>query len=851
MINKFLYFWVFITFTIILQMMYIFYDSINIIYLRMYEIIFTLIILFSSFLFFKFQQKLITKVSNISQTNEVYLTKFRTDNFLQLYTKHTLYGFYLYYKDPINMFFLLVSFSQILLYQDFRSLVPLVIFSILALLQYMSEITHSINQQTRINDQLCIKIDSNNFSLIPIKQKDLRRGDYIRITYGQHIPADILLIGTQRVVVNELDLTGENIDIHKKSLPLNSVICQHFTHQNKGTILYDNKELEYNSTNIIFRNTKIIDCGLEGVTGIVIEVGNDCQIFRLDYDNRVKITKVEEKISKMCLYNLLLLLILTILCGTIILHKQNNQNIIQTTISIILLFNTMIPLSLQFFYNTASTIISKRLEKEFGIQINNSRAFQNKPYFIVSDKTGTLTSNKIELHEIWHNNKNITNMENNLIEKIFRNILSCTNIDIHSQTRALLKTDILEELLVKHMEKFGCKLCSNNHYQIGSENFLLQRESYQNLLKEKGHKIAILCNEIHIQGTPEYIGSLLSDSSEFFNCLEKIEAEQSYDSYKRIICHTMKNKDEEFFQEWSIYVFYDYLHNIDISNIQDLTILTGDKKSTALQVGKSIGMKNILLISGSELETIDKTKLILNKHKIIYRASPDLKQKYVTMLKETFGKPVLMVGDGSNDISAIMTADLGIGIIGGENQTILKISDMNIHNWSIIPKLLQEFELKTLIVENICHWVMIKHILTSFTLFGMLINSYYQRIRDPTSPFLMSSINGILFLYMTYYCSTENNPVKLKINYYKNVIIGIMNGFYVFTAITDNSGIYLALSLILMYLIYLLQKIHSNKNIFMYLISTIILLGIFSFSKIDIEIFFSYLLFSSMWLINL
>lgn len=850
MINKFLYFWGFITITIFSQMLFIFFDSINIIYIHIYEIISTLILLIFTMLFLKFRQKSISKKLNSSQTNEVFLTKFKTDNFYKLYIKHTLYGFYLYYKDPINMFFLLVSISQILLYHDFRSLIPLVIFSILALIQYMSEITHSIVQQNKINDQLCIKLE--NKSLVPIKQKDLKKGDYIRIPYGQHIPADILLTGDQRVVVNELDLTGENIDIHKKSLPQNSIILRHFSHENKGVVMNNNTEIEYTNQNIIFRNTHIIDCSLEGVTGIVIEVGNDCQIFRLDYEKELKITKVEEKINKMCLYNLGLLLLLTILCGTIILHKQNNQNIIQTTISIILLFNTMIPLSLQFFYNTASTIISKRLEKEFGIQINNHRAFQNKPYFVVSDKTGTLTSNKIELHEIWHNGQNITIMENtNLVKKIFRNILSCTNIDIHSQTKGLLKTDILEELLVKHMEKFGCKLYSNSHYQIEKEDFLLERESYQNLLKEKGHKIAKLNNEIHIQGTPEYIGSILNNSKKFFECLEKIEETKNFDSYKRIICHTMKKKDEEEFLEWSIYVFYDYLHNVDITNIQDLTILTGDKKSTAFQVGKSIGMKNILLISGKELDAIDKTKLILNKHKIIYRASPDLKQKYVTMLQKTFGKPVLMVGDGSNDISAIMTADLGIGIIGGENQTVLKISDMNIHNWSIIPKLLENFELKTLIVENICHWVMIKHILTSFTLFGMLVNSYYQRIRDPTSPFLMSSINGILFLYMTYYCYTENNPIKLQINYYKNVGIGILNGFYVFTAITDNSGIYLALSLILMYLIYLLQKIHTHKNIFIYLISIINLIIIFSFSNIEIDIFFSYILFSLLWLINL
>jgi hypothetical protein len=134
MINKFLYFWGFITISIIIQILYIFYDSINIIYLRIYEIIFTITILFSILLFLKFRKKIIKTQFVNSHTNEVYLTKFKTDNFLSLYTKHIIYGFYSYYKDPINMFFLFISINNKTKYNTFHIWINNIINIILLLL---------------------------------------------------------------------------------------------------------------------------------------------------------------------------------------------------------------------------------------------------------------------------------------------------------------------------------------------------------------------------------------------------------------------------------------------------------------------------------------------------------------------------------------------------------------------------------------------------------------------------------------------------------------------------------------------------------------------------------------------
>ena len=111
-----------------------------------------------------------------------------------------------------------------------------------------------------------------------------------------------------------------------------------------------------------------------------------------------------------------------------------------------------------------------------------------------------------------------------------------------------------------------------------------------------------------------------------------------------------------------------------------------------------------ILISGSTLEDIitnnkkmfENLILFTNK-RIIYRATPNLKQLYVSTLQSMFKEDVMMIGDGTNDLSAIMTSNVGVGIVG-ENDMIQKVSDIIIENWNVIPLLLNEF--KFILVET-------------------------------------------------------------------------------------------------------------------------------------------------------
>ena len=749
--------------------------------------------------------------------NEIYLTKIKYNGLL-LYFFQIIYSIIKYYSTLDNLFFLLVSIFQIAMYNDYRSVIPLSVFTLLTIGQHLIENYDRIKEQLKINS---LKYQMNKNLIKNIV--DINIGDEIELDRHKDIPADIKL-ESGKLVVNEYNLTGEKIDINKF----------------EGDVIY--------------RGTVIVDGHARGK---VIKIGNSCKIYNLDYNIKKNRSCLENTLYRICINNIYLLLSISLGFSGYIYYNNNNNKILH----LILLFNTLIPLSLQFFLNCSSKIISTRIEKKFNVKFNvnfnvkiNSngiKSFLFNPKFIVTDKTGTLTINKIELDRII-TKENINNLAINMI--------ASSMIDLHSETKEILKHDILEELLLKYLFDKNIKLQENNVKKFGG-NFVLNnklylRHFYENYIYALGVKISIIeySNKfyIHLQGMPESINKYLSESEfdKFHKTISNAENIISDNYYLRIIAHASKEiskselqdflnkKDNEKhiylkdFNSWSIYIFKDYivdgLRNTIKNMNEDITMLTGDKYSTSLNVGKLTGLINDkyvhidnmpsitkltenlssdlpILISGLTLEDIITNNkkmfenLILSTNKrIIYRATPNLKQLYVSTLQEIFKKDVMMIGDGTNDLSAIMASNVGVGVVG-ENDIIQKVSDIVIENWNVIPSLLDEFKYMQIISHDISKWVLFKHILTAFTLCGILISSNFHQIRDPANPILMATFNSIIFiigmLYARYYTpkniKLNNKNLIIKNEYIYGSCVGILNGIYIYNNFDLDIGIYI------------------------------------------------------------
>ena len=135
----------------------------------------------------------------------------------------------------------------------------------------------------------------------------------------------------------------------------------------------------------------------------------------------------------------------------------------------------------------------------------------------------------------------------------------------------------------------------------------------------------------------------------------------------------------------------------------------------------------------------------------------------------------------------------------------------------------------------------------SFYTFGMLLSSYYEQIRDPANPLLMSGLNGILFLYMIKFVNYSQTNIITTYWYEKGIVLGLINGLYVFHITDYSDGIYLAVASIFLQLIIKMMLFDDNtiiNKLYYTVTSSLILYLIYIISNLSYSLYLEYMLFS-------
>jgi magnesium-transporting ATPase (P-type) len=828
----------------------------------------------------------------LSSDNSVYLTKFKNDG-LVLLCKHIAYGYSLYFIDPINIYCLTVAVGQIYAYNDYRTLIPLLIAGTLyTFCLHIYSISELISQQYNINNKLVTKLvlkgncgnGKNKYIEKVVKQQDLKRGDLIKLNDQTDIPADILLLGhSSWLTVRELELTGEDNDILRSGIGIDpyttdmssKIIINH--KQNDGIIELNNKNVLFTSRNCVFRGTKIID---GDAIGIVLENGNDCKIYCISNEGIIKKTSLQKITLDECIINLYFMLIMASTFSMIIYVRQNGETYLLAIIGLmVILFNGMIPLSLQFNTNSASAIISNMIAKKRNITINRNgmNSYQIRPHFIVSDKTGTITTNELDLEHVYINDDDNYIDVLELIQvnplndaNILLNIIACSDIQTHSKTGEVLRNDVIEQkLLTTFLTMFSDRLIENKFDTHAGGRIIFEKlgvferlyykpfehgiDVKLGVIRDKENKIIL-----HIQGTPEAVNKY--SGYKLCNILDKIENDPAHisinNAYKRVIGHASKEISENELEllkvdpirvlnnfhnvkiNTSVYVFYDYIvSGVDESlklllgtdkftGCKDFTLLTGDKMSSAKDIAQTIGIINnnrikiidriedidsineltnndvCYFINGRLLDVIITSDHFINiikasTRRVIYRATPVGKQDYILALHNNFrGKETMMIGDGLNDLSAIMKANIGISIKYNNNQSVQTVSEIVIDNWNKIIGILEDFRNYQIIIANIARWTLMIHMVTAFQLVAMLLVSNFEEIKDPASPYQMAILKGTLFLCMCIYCYDEKitkkidaQQIKFRSMILNGMFIGLVNGYIIFSYLNVKKGI--------------------------------------------------------------
>jgi Ca2+-transporting ATPase len=465
--------------------------------------------------------------------------------------------------------------------------------------------------------------------LIEVPTRDMVVGDVVILSLGARVPADLALVESFGLMVNESALTGEALPVLKSARAA----------AQKETPLAERK-------NCVFSGTVVV--AGEG-TGIVLAVGAASELGTIAHavlTQRKEKTFIQEAMTKLAKTLAVLAIIVSIIIPFVgFLRGQPVQEMILTWLALTFL---MVPgqppviitmaLALASFALAAKKLIVKRLR---GVEVLGQTTA------IITDKTGTITENKMQVRYF------ITRasgqlLQHELSQESRKKLALCLPGYSNDPTDMAIGQalgDVKKEQHYSRLESF-----EENH-------------PYRRLIYETPESTVAA-----IAGAPERVIELSTlPQAEKAQLLERITQETGR-GY-RVVAFAYNEAAREPWEFIALAVLSDPVRPGVRETITDLDkasiatyMVTGDHPITADRVAKEIGLKSALL-TGSDMDKMDDETLAraLDTVRVFARITSSQKQRLVTLLKQK-GQCVAVIGDGVNDAPAIKAANMGIAM---------------------------------------------------------------------------------------------------------------------------------------------------------------------------------------------
>ena len=486
-----------------------------------------------------------------------------------------------------------------------------------------------------------------NGKIIVINTKELVPGDIIYLESGETVPADIRILSCESLKVDESALTGESVPVQKNA-----------------NILKENLILQ-EQKNILFLGTNITNGKCTGIvigTGKNTEIGKIAlslnEIDRIETPLQLKIKELSKKITFMVFIILIFIFILALI---------NKYTILEIIMLCSSLAVAAIPEGLPTVITiTLSVGISNLAKKKTVVKQMQAVETLGAIDIICSDKTGTITQNKMTVKEEYVTDENMLNY-----------ICALCNDGLIYEDKYVgdpTETCLYEYLYNKKIDSLKLRKKCERILDIPFDS---DRKMFTTLNKID-NDVYILC-----KGSMD---SLIEKVN-----LSKIEKQQILDKVKnlsknalRILGFAYKKLDyipkdiKELEKEEYNLSFAGILGMIDPpresvnesvalcknAGIRPIMI-TGDSIDTATAIAKDVGIisNDDEAILGSELDKYNDKELedIVKQYSVYARVNPSHKERIVFALQNS-GKIVAMTGDGVNDAPAIKDAHVGVGM---------------------------------------------------------------------------------------------------------------------------------------------------------------------------------------------
>lgn len=523
---------------------------------------------------------------------------------------------------------------------------------------------------TKIYDNLSVRVIRNG-KVVIISQTDVAVGDVMLLETGDKIVADGRLIESNSLSVDESALTGESQAVNKDfSIALNA-----------KTPLAERKNSVYSGTFVTSGSGKML----------VTAVGNETEIGQIagelgENTNKSplqnKLAKLGKTITIIGAISAIIVFILTIL-RLYISGGLDFDGVQNAFVSCIILIVAAVPEGLPTIVAISLALNMIKLAKENAlIKKITATETAGAVSVICSDKTGTLTQNKMKVISICKNQYCIT-PEKVTEEYLLQNFVCNSTADVKfkkginevsgSATEGALITAFTQSNKKEHYIDY------RNKFKVLDREPFSSDKKYMTTTIDVGGVARKL-----LKGAPEKVLSMCRiTEGQKSKILSDISVHQQ--KARRVLCFAhldrseVKDGDKENAYVYDGFVsLFDPVRKEVKSAVNDclkagikIKILTGDNSETAKAIAKELNLieSDASVISAVELDKLDdeKFKVALKKLTVIARSTPAIKLRVVRALK-SMDEVVAVTGDGINDAPAIKHADVGIamGISGTE-----------------------------------------------------------------------------------------------------------------------------------------------------------------------------------------
>lgn len=534
----------------------------------------------------------------------------------------------------------------------------------------------------KINEDTLIKVIRNGEPQL-ITQKEIVVGDIIMIETGDKIVADGRLLSSNDLSVDESALTGESLPVKKDA----EFVCQ------KSTPVAERANMLYSGCFVSAGNGQML------VTG----VGNDTEFGQIAQELssiEKTTTPLQEKLDKLGKQITVLgasaaVIVFAIEVLQFVMNGQLNLDTVSDA------FITSIVLIVAAVPEGLPTIVAVSLALNI-IKMSKENALVKKMIacetigcvnIICSDKTGTLTENRMTVQKIYTGGE-LIDPEQLKDEMLLKNYCINSNANISEEDGSWsFIGNPTEGSLLAAAAKAGVDYQELRHAAdiVRVFPFSSQNKDMSTIVRENGKEI------LYVKGNPEKIISLCTGISEEekeknFHLMEEFQNKAG-----RLLAFAHKelegqynDEEQDEVEQGLIYDgfvvisdplspdVYKSIRNCRSAGIE-VKMLTGDNIRTARAIANELHMldDDHIAVEAADIEklTDEELKEALKKIQVIARSTPLVKMRVVKLLKEQ-GNVVAVTGDGINDAPAIKHADVGIAMgIAGTDVT-KEASDM-------------------------------------------------------------------------------------------------------------------------------------------------------------------------------